>query len=131
MTSSLDPAIGHVGKIDVERQDSGSRWSYRGFVFALALVWGLGDALSTYVAAAATGSTAMEANPVVRTMLAIDPMLLVVLKAAVVVVVGISLLEWRSLVERVPGHQVWFLACLGLGLFVTANNLAIGLSAVA
>ena len=105
--------------------------TYRQFVAGLVLVWGFGDVVSTYVAAAATGSVAMEANPVVRTMLAIDPLLLVVLKGAVVVVVAVALLEGRTVVERVPGHRAWFVTCLGLGVLVTANNLAIGLATIA
>jgi hypothetical protein len=128
MTSSLEPGIGHAGSIEAGDRDI---LSYQGWVFSLALVWGLGDAASTYAAAAATGSTAMEANPLIRTLLALDPMLLAVFKAAVVVVVGVTLLEWRSLVECVPGHRLWFVGCVGLGLVVTANNLAIGLSALA
>lgn len=83
-------------------------------MFSLALVWGLRDAASTYPAAAATGSTTMEANPIIRTLLAIDPMLLAVFTAVVVVVVGVTLLEWRSLVERVPGNRGWFVGCDGL-----------------
>ncbi len=128
MSSRYEPRIEHAADIEGATRDG---WPYNTFVLGLALVWGFGDALSTYVAAAATGSTAMEANPIVRTLLALDPMLLAVFKAAVVIVLVVTLLEWRSLVERVPGHRVWFVACLGAGLLVTANNLAIGISALA
>jgi hypothetical protein len=127
MPSSLEPGLWHAGGTETDHRDL---LRYQVLVFSLALVWGLGDAVSTYAAAAATGSTAMEANPIIRTLLAIDPMLLAVFKAAVVVVVGVTLFEWRSLVERVPGHRVWLVGCVGLGLLVTANNVAIGLSAL-
>jgi len=105
--------------------------TYTGFVYALVLVWGLGDVISTYVAVAAVGDVAMEANPWIRVLLRTEPLLVLALKAAVVLYVGVVLLECQSVVERVPGWQVWFGGVVVVGWLVVVNNLAIGIAATA
>lgn len=105
--------------------------AYEELVYALVLVWGLGDVLSTFFAASATGSAAMESNPWIRLLLANEPMLVLALKAAVVLYAGVILLECRSVVEKVPGHRAWFVGVVAFGIVVTANNLAVGVTAVA
>lgn len=104
---------------------------YRGLVYALVLVWGFGDVLTTFFAASATGSIAMEANPWVRVLFAADPLYVLALKAAVVLYAGVVLLECRDVVERVPGWQGWFVCVLGVGVLVSANNLAVAFVAIA
>jgi len=96
-------------------------------VYALVLVWGLGDTVSTYAALAASGNTAMEANPWIRHLLSIDPLLIAVLKAAVVLYAGVVLLASRPIIERVPGYRLWFLAVVGAGVLTVVNNLAIAI----
>ncbi len=103
--------------------------AYEQLVYALVLVWGLGDVLSTFFAVSATGTAAMEGNPWIRILLTTEPLLVVALKAAVVLYAGVVLLACRDMIERVPGHQVWFLGVVGIGLAVTANNLAVGVVA--
>ena len=105
--------------------------AYEQLVYALVLVWGLGDVLSTFFAASATGTAAMEGNPWIRILLANEPLLVLALKAAVVLYAGVVLLECRPIVERVPGHRAWFVGVVGVGMLVTANNVAVGLAAVA
>ena len=104
---------------------------YTGFVYALVAVWGLGDLLSTYVAVAAVGDAAMEANPWIRVLLETEPLLVLALKAAVVLYAGVILLECRSVVERVPGWRLWFCGVVTAGWLVVVNNLAIGVAALA
>lgn len=104
---------------------------YVPFVYALVLVWGLGDVLSTYFAVSVTGATANELNPLVRVMLETEPLLVLALKAGVVLYAGVVLLECRDLVTRVRGWQLWFSAIVGAGLLVVANNTAVGLAALA
>jgi hypothetical protein len=105
--------------------------AYEELVYALVLVWGLGDVLSTFFAASTTGTAAMESNPWIRVLLANEPLLVLVVKAAVVLYAGVVLLECRSIVEQVPGHRAWFVGVVGIGVVVTANNLAVGVAAVA
>lgn len=104
--------------------------SYTGFVYALVAVWGLGDVLSTFVAVAAVGDTAMEANPWIRILLETEPLLVLALKAAVVLYAGVVLVECRDVVERVPGWQCWFAGVVTAGWLVVVNNLAIGFAAM-
>ncbi|MFC6756326.1 hypothetical protein ACFQER_06000 [Halomicroarcula sp. GCM10025894] len=56
------------------------RPDYVELVFGIVFVWGTGDLLSTFAALHFTGLWA-EANPLVRTLLARDPLLVVALKA--------------------------------------------------
>ena len=104
---------------------------YVGLVYTLVAVWGAGDVLSTYFAVAATGGLAMEANPWMRVLLEIEPLLLLAVKAAVVLYVGVVLLSCRSVVERVPGWRVWLYGTIVIGWLVTVNNLAVGFAALA
>jgi len=104
--------------------------SYVQYVYALVLVWGLGDTLSTYLAAAVVGP-GMEVNPWMRILLATEPLLVVAVKAAVVLYAAVVLLECRSVVERVPGWQLWFVGVLVLGWVAVLNNLAISIAVLA
>lgn len=81
---------------------------YVELVFSLVLVWGFGDALSTLFAARFAGHH-LEANPWVGTLLAHSPLVVLVLKMAGVLYVGVVLLECRDLVERVPLWRSWLL----------------------
>jgi hypothetical protein len=100
--------------------------SYTTFVYALVAVWGLGDVLSTYVAVSAVGDAGLEVNPWIRVLLETEPLLVLVLKAAVVLYAGVVLVECRSLVQRVPGWRLWFAGVVTAGWLVVVNNLAVG-----
>jgi len=102
---------------------------YVQWVYALVLVWGMGDALSTLLATATVGP-GMEVNPWMRLLLEHDPLLLPVAKGAIVLYVGVVLLTCRSLVRRVLGWRLWFGGVVAAGVVVTANNLAVGIVAV-
>lgn len=103
---------------------------YTTLVYALVLVWGCGDILSTFYAHAATGSTAIEANPIVATLLSTHPLLFVATKAVSLLCVGLLLVTYRSVVKRLPCWRLWFLAVVGAGILVVSNNLAVGLAAL-
>lgn len=104
---------------------------YIGLVYALVTVWGAGDVLSTYFAVAATNGAGMEANPWMRLLFEIEPLLVLAVKAAVVLYVGVVLLACRSIVEEVPGWRFWMLGTVVIGWLVVVNNLAVGLAAMA
>ncbi len=104
---------------------------YVGLVYALVAVWGAGDVLSTYFAVAATNGVGMEANPWMRVLLEIEPLLVLAVKAAVVLYAGLVLLACRSIVEDVPGWRLWLVGTVVVGWLVVVNNLAIGLAALA
>lgn len=104
--------------------------SYVELVFSLVLVWGFGDALSTLFAAQFAGP-GLEANPWIRTLLIHEPLLVIALKMAVVLYVGVVLLECRSVVERVPLWRAWLLSVVGLGAVVVLGNTYVGLAAAA
>ena len=104
---------------------------YVGLVYALVAVWGAGDVLSTYFAVAATNGAGMEANPWMRLMLEIEPLLVLAVKAAVVLYAGVVLLACRSIVESVPGWRVWLYGTVVVGWLVVVNNLAVGFTALA
>jgi hypothetical protein len=104
---------------------------YVTLVYALVLVWGLGDVGSTYFAVAATGTTVGEVNPLIRLMLDTEPLLVIALKAGVVLYAGVVLLACRDLVRQVPGWQAWFLAVVGAGAAIVVNNALVGLAALA
>ena len=104
--------------------------SYPELVLSAVVVWGFGDAVSTLVALVVTGRPALEVNPLIRAVLVADPYLLIVLKAAVVLVVGLALVRYREPIQRVPCWRQWFHALLGLGLFVVVGNLYVGLSSL-
>lgn len=105
--------------------------AYATYVYGLVLVWGLGDIVSTYLAVSAVGDVGMEVNPWMRILLATEPLLVVAVKAAVVLYAGVVLLECRSVVEQVPGWQVWFSAVVVAGWAVVINNLSIWMAALA
>ena len=102
---------------------------YVGFVLALVVVWGVGDAVSTLWAIEATGSIEGEANPWIRALLAYDPALLVVLKAGVVAAAGTVLLSCREFVESVPGWRLWFVSVLAVGSAIVAGNVHVAVRA--
>jgi len=99
---------------------------YVELVFSLVLVWGFGDALSTLFAARFAGAQA-ELNPWIRLLLEHEPLLVLALKMAVVLYVGIILLECRPVVERVPLCRGWLLAMVTAGVVVVLNNTMVGL----
>jgi len=108
-----------------------TRLDYVDLVFALVFVWGAGDLLSTLVAVNFVGIGA-EQNPLVRSLLAISPLLLIALKMGVVLSVALVLLAYRSLVERVPLWRPWLTAIVGVGAFVVVSNVSVAvLSATA
>lgn len=102
---------------------------YVGLVYALVLVWGLGDVLSTFAAHAAAGRAGRELNPLVGLMLETEPLLVIALKAGVVLYAGVVLLVCRDVVRTVPGWRVWLSAVVGAGTLVVVNNLAVALVA--
>ena len=104
------------------------RPGYVELVFAIVFVWGTGDLLSTFAALHVTGVWA-EANPLVRTLLAHDPLLVVALKGAVMLVVGLALFRYQSAVERLPRWRLWLGGLLGLGTAVVVLNLSVALAA--
>ncbi|WP_246986653.1 DUF5658 family protein [Halorientalis marina] len=104
--------------------------SYTDLVAALVFVWGVGDAVSTLVALALTRDLSLEANPLVRALLAQTPLLLLVMKAAVALVVGVALLRWRDPIQSVPLWRPWMVGVLGLGTAIVVSNLYVGLVAV-
>lgn len=106
------------------------RPGYVELVLSLVVVWGFGDAVSTIVAAASVGPH-LEGNPWIRILLVHEPLLVVLLKGAVVLYAGVVLLECRAAVERVPGWRLWFLAVIAAGAAVALSNVYVGLTALA
>ena len=104
---------------------------YVALVYALVLVWGLGDVVSTYFAYAAVGTPAAESNPWIQVLLSIHPLALLALKAAVVLYAGVVLLACRETVKQAPGWRIWLSAVVVGGVFVVVNNLLVGLMALA
>jgi hypothetical protein len=107
-----------------------ARPGYVELVYSLVLVWGFGDALSTVFAATFAGAGS-ELNPWIRVLLEFEPLLVIAVKMAVALYVGIILLECRSLVERVPLWRAWLLAIVVAGALVVLNNVVVGLVHVA
>lgn len=103
---------------------------YVGLVYALVLLWGLGDVLSTYFAYAAVGTSAAEVNPWIAVLLSYNPVLVAVVKGAVVLYVGVILLEYREVVQRAPGWRLWLIGVVVAGILVVLNNLAVGVLAL-
>jgi hypothetical protein len=106
------------------------RLTYPVAVYALVLVWGVGDVASTVAAAGATGSPGLELNPLMRILLATDPLLVPLVKLVVVTVAGLALFAWRDVVEQVPGWRAWFATMTGIGSLVVCNNLLVAVAAV-
>jgi hypothetical protein len=103
------------------------RPGYVDLVFAVVLVWGFGDAVSTLLAAEAVGFR-HEQNPWLRLLLSIEPLLVPLVKGAVVLLVGVVLLECRDLIESVPLWRAWFAAVIVAGTLVIAGNVYVALS---
>ena len=104
------------------------RPDYVELVFAIVLVWGTGDLLSTFAALYFAGVRA-EANPLVRALLAHDPLLIVALKGGVMLVVGLPLFRYQSAVERLPRWRLLLGGLLGVGAGVVSINLYVALAA--
>jgi hypothetical protein len=102
---------------------------YVELVFSLVIVWGFGDAVSTLLAAEFAGAH-LEANPWIRLLLAHHPLLVIVLKAAVVLYAGVVLLECRSVVETVPWWRAWLLGIVGIGAAIVLTNVYVSLVAL-
>jgi hypothetical protein len=100
---------------------------YVGLVYALVLVWGLGDILSTYFAYAVVGTSQAESNYWISVMLAYDPLLVLVVKAAVVLYAGIILLELQYFIQQVPWWRAWLVVLVLGGILAIINNLVVGL----
>lgn len=100
--------------------------SYGWFVAALVLVWGVGDAASTLLALELTGTVELEANPLIRRMLADHPLWLPLFKGGVVAVAGGVLWQCRRYVESVPGWRLWFCSILALGSAIVVTNVYVG-----
>lgn len=105
--------------------------SYTDLVTALVAVWGFGDAVSTLFALALTRDLSLEANPLVRALVAQTPLFLLVVKAVVVLVVGAALLRYREQITSVPLWRPWLLGVLGLGTLIVCSNVYVGLAAAA
>lgn len=103
------------------------RPGYVELVFVVVLVWGFGDAVSTLLAADAVGFH-HEQNPWLRLLLSIEPLLVPLVKGAVVLVVGVVLLECRDVIESVPHWRVWFATVILAGTLVIAGNVYVALS---
>ena len=103
------------------------RPGYVELVFAVVLVWGFGDAVSTLLAADAVGIR-HEQNPWLRLLFSIEPLLIPLVKGAVVLFVGVVLLECRDIVESVPLWRAWFVAVIAAGTLVIAGNVYVALS---
>lgn len=133
--SRQNPSTGrrHWGSVPAHLRSFSHQYlgRYRVLVLVLALVWGVGDAVSTLFATYVTAGAAMEANPLVRPVLSLEPLLFPVVKLAVIGVVSVALLHAQRLVERVPAYRGWFVSWTGVGLLVTCNNLVVGLAALA
>ena len=104
------------------------RPDYVELVFGIVLVWGTGDLLSTFAALYFTGVRA-EANPLVRALLAHDPLLVVALKGGVMLVVGLTLFRYQSPVEQLPRWRLLLGGLLGVGAGVVTRNLYVALAA--
>ena len=104
---------------------------YVALVYALVLVWGLGDILSTYFVFAIVETSAFESNPWMMVMLEYNPLLVTVVKGAVVLYVGVILLELDWLVQRAPGWRVWLSGLVVAGILVVVNNLSVGIRVLA
>ena len=97
---------------------------YVELVFGIVFVWGFGDAVSTVVAAEFAGA-GLEVNPWIRLLLVHEPLLVILLKMAVALYVGIILLECRPVIERVPLSRFWLAGIVGLGTAVVIINFAV------
>jgi hypothetical protein len=104
---------------------------YVELVFSLVVAWGFGDTVSTLVAASFTGDVGIEANPWIRVLLVHEPLLVVLLKSAVVLYAGVVLLACRPVVERVPLWRAWLGGLVGVGALVALVNVVVGLLALA
>jgi hypothetical protein len=104
---------------------------YAELVFAQVFVWGIGDAVSTLLALSLTGDLGHEANPLVQSLLAQEPLLLLVVKAGVAVVVGFALLYFRTTITRVPLWRTWMFGVLGVGSAIVLTNFYVGFAALA
>ncbi|MDS0280859.1 DUF5658 family protein [Haloarcula onubensis] len=104
------------------------RPGYVELVFAVVFVWGTGDLFSTLAALHFTGVWA-EANPLIRALLVQDPLLVVALKGAVMLVVGLTLFRYRTAVERLPRWRLVLGGLVGAGTGIVVVNLYVALAA--
>ncbi|MFC7072708.1 DUF5658 family protein [Halovenus rubra] len=127
MQANMD-LIEESSALDVFTTDASKE--YISMVYVLVLLWGLGDVLSTYFAYAAVGTAAGETNPWMALLLSHNPVLIAVVKGAVVLYVGVILLEYRNLVQRTPGWRLWLVGVVVLGVVIVLNNLIVGIIAL-
>lgn len=104
------------------------KWpDYGELVISIVIIWGFGDVVSTLVASAASGTFALEANPLIRALLVHDPMLMIGTKAAIVLIVGLVLLAMRPVVETVPAWRGWFLGINVFGGVIVVSNVTVAM----
>jgi hypothetical protein len=125
--AQVKPHIAAAGRVLQPRLE---KPGYVELVFAIVLIWGFGDAVSSLLAAELAGHH-LEANPWIRLLLGEAPLLAIALKLAVALYVGVVLLECRSFVEQVPLWRAWLFSLAFLGAVIVLNNVIIGLHAVA
>lgn len=101
---------------------------YTELVLAVVVVWGVCDGLSMVLAAEFAGAH-LEANPLMRALLATPPLAFVV-KLGGAVAAGALALAGERFITTVPGWRVWFAGLIGVGIAVTAINLLVAFAVV-
>lgn len=96
---------------------------YQTLVFSVAFTWGILDTVSTYIALLSYGGVGGEANPIVRELMSIHPILLLLAKSlAVGTATGIAL--WgQPYITTVSGWRLFFYIQLAGGIVTTGMNL--------
>lgn len=119
-----------LNRMNIEKNRIPIEWTwpeYGELVISIVIIWGFGDVISTLVASAAAGTIHLEANPLIRAMLAHDPMVMIGAKAAIVLVVGLALLAARPVVETVPAWRGWFIGINAFGAVVVLSNVTVAM----
>ncbi|WP_435077000.1 hypothetical protein [Halococcus sp. AFM35] len=101
---------------------------YAELVLAVVVVWGVCDGLSMVLAAEFAGRQ-LEANPLMRALLATPPLALAV-KLGGVLAAGALALAGERFIRTVPGWRVWFAVLIGVGIAVTTLNLLVAFALV-
>jgi hypothetical protein len=101
---------------------------YTELVIAMVIVWGVCDGLSMVLAAEFAGRQ-LEANPLMRALLATPPLAFAV-KLGGVLAAGTLALAGKRFITTVPGWRVWFAGLIAVGIAVTAVNLLVAFGVV-
>lgn len=117
---ALDSTVDH--RLRFESPD------YAELVLAVVIVWGVCDGLSMVLAAEFAGRR-LEANPIMRALLATPPLAIAV-KLGGAVAAGALALAGERFIRTVPGWRVWFACLIGAGIGVTALNLLVAFAVV-